>query len=350
MSAITQVATGPEGEAIEAVTLHGPDGTRARVLSWGATLRDLEIPLIDGRLRRVVLGFEDAASYIANPPYLGATCGRVANRIRDGRFTLDGTTYDVGRNEAGRTHLHGGTRGFSHRNWRIETASADAVTLVRRSPDGEEGYPGTLDVRCTYRLEAPATLAITMTATTDAPTPVNLAHHSYFTLDPAGSVRELEVEIAARHYTPVDADLIPTGDIAPVAGTPFDFTTPQRLDARGTFYDINYALDGTPNGPSRFAARAVSARSGLQLDVFTDAPGLQLYDGFHLKPTRHGLGGHRHGPHAGLCFEAQTFPDAVHQPGFPSPWLKPGETYSQATQYRFSGRNLRQSDGVTVNK
>ncbi len=339
-ASITQAGTSPEGEAIEEVTLHGPDGTRARVLSWGATLRDLEIPLIDGRLRRVVLGFADAADYIANPPYLGATCGRVANRIRDGRFTLDGTTYDVGRNEAGRTHLHGGARGFSHRNWRIEEAGPDAVTLIRRSPDGEEGYPGTLDVRCRYQLDGPASLAITMTATTDAPTAVSLAHHSYFTLDPAGSARDLEVEIAARHYTPVDGELIPTGEIAPVAGTPFDFTMPQRLDARGTLYDINYSLDGTPSEAPRFAARAASARSGLQLEVFTDAPGLQLYDGFHLKPTRHGLGGHRHGAHAGLCFEAQNFPDAVNQPGFPSPRLEPGETYRQHTIYRFGGRSL----------
>ncbi|MBS9477542.1 galactose mutarotase [Ancylobacter sp. VKM B-3255] len=331
------VGHGPEGEPIEEITLVAADGTRARVLSWGATLRDLEIPLADGRLRRVVLGYEDPQSYIANPSYLGATCGRVANRIRDGRFSHDGRDYDVGRNEAGRTHLHGGARGFSHRNWTVTGTTADSVTLTRHSPDGEEGYPGTVEARCTYRLEAPATLIVEMSATSDAPTPINLAHHSYFTLDPAGTVRELELEVAARRYTPVDENLIPTGELAAVAGTPFDFTRPARLDARGTLYDINYVLDGTAGGEPRFAARASCRRTGLALDILTDAPGLQLYDGQHLKPTRGGLGANRHGPHAGICFEAQNFPDAVNQPGFPSPWIHQGDTYRQVTRYRFYG-------------
>lgn len=341
-ASITQVATSPEGEAIEEVTLTGADGTRARVLSWGATLRDLEIPQIDGRLRRVVLGFEDAARYIANPPYLGATCGRVANRIAEGRFSRNGRVYDVGRNEAGITHLHGGARGFSHRNWRIAAVSADAVTLTRRSPDGEEGYPGALDLACTYRLDAPATLTVEMSARAEAATPVSLAHHSYFTLDPAGSVRELELEVAAAAYTPVDARLIPTGAIAPVAGTPFDFTRPQRLDARGAFYDVNFVLNEPSGAGPRFAARAACPRTGLVLEVWTDAPGLQVYDGQYLKPTRDGLGSprqgaQRHGAHAGICFEPQHFPDAVNQPGFPSPWVEAGDTYRQVTAYRFSG-------------
>ncbi|MGA0565301.1 aldose epimerase family protein [Ancylobacter sp. VNQ12] len=335
MSRIERVGEA-DGSPIHEITLTGPDGSSARVLSWGATLRDLLVPGPDGAPVRVVLGYDNFEPYLTNPSYLGATCGRVANRIRAGRFRLDGRDYDVGRNEDGITHLHGGARGFSHRPWDIVAADATAVTLTRQSPDGEEGYPGTLDVRCTYRLSAPATITVEMTATTDAPTAVNLAHHSYFTLDPEGSVRDLEVEIAAHRYTPVGGELVPTGQVSPVAGTPFDFVRPRRLADQATLYDVNFVLDGTPHAPPRIAARARSPRTGMSLTVFTTEPGLQLYDGQYLQPTEHGLGGQRHGPHAGICFEAQNFPDAVNHTAFPSPWLRPGRTYRQVTRYHFA--------------
>ncbi|WP_186291789.1 aldose epimerase family protein [Ancylobacter moscoviensis] len=342
---VMQIGAAPDGDPIHEIVLTGPDGTRARVLSWGATLRDLEVPGSGGVMRRVVLGYDDLSSYLANPAYLGATCGRVANRIRNGRFTLNGRGYELARNERGVTHLHGGTRGFSHRPWRVETAAGNAVTLAYRSADGEEGYPGTLDVLCTYRLVAPSTLEIEMTARTDAPTPVSLAHHSYFTLDPGHSVRELEVAVAARHYTPVDADQIPTGEIAPVDGTPFDLRSFRRLADQGIGFDTNFVLDdagppaGDPAAP-RLVARARSSRSGMAMEVRTTAPGLQLYDGAHLPVTNHGIGALTHGAHAGICFEPQYFPDAVNRLGLPPPWITPDAGFRQVTAYRFCTDNV----------
>lgn len=329
-------------EPIEDIELRAGEAS-ARVLSFGAVLRDLVVPAPGGP-RRVVLGYEDAELYRTNPPHLGATCGRVANRIRKGRFTLDGTTYQLALNENGRTHLHGGERGFDRRPWRILARDAASVTLARTSPDGEEAYPGTVEVSCMYRLIAPGTLRIELEATSDRITPVNLAHHSYFALEPGASVRGLEIEVAASRYTPTDADLIPTGEIRDVGSSPYDLRAPRRLDTDGTLYDLNYVLDRTrieTGGDGlAFAARA-RAPDGLTLEVWTSEPGLQLYDGAKLAESPHGLGGQRHGaqfhgPHAGICFEAQNFPDAPNHPEFPSPWLRPGERYRQVTEYRFS--------------
>lgn len=321
---------------IEEVELHTGDAS-ARVLSFGAVLCDLVVPAPGGR-RRVVLGYEDVGLYRANPAHLGATAGRVANRIGKGRFTLDGVTYRLALNERGRTHLHGGEHGFSRRPWRVERRDASCVTLARTAPDGEEAYPGTLEVRCTYSLKAPGTLRVEMEATTDKATPVNLAHHSYFTLEPGASVRALAVEVAASRYTPTDADLVPTGEVADVAGSSYDLRKARRLDTDATLYDLNYVLDRarTEPGPDRlaFAARAEAA-DGFALEVWTSEPGLQLYDGAKLPATGEGLGGQRHGAHAGICFEAQNFPDAPNHPDFPSPWLRPGERYRQVTEYRF---------------
>ena len=328
------------GIPIADIELTCSSGARAKILSWGATLRDCQVPGPDGTLRRVVLGYDDLDSYIANPSSVGATCGRVANRIKGGQFTLDGQSYQLARNERDVTHIHGGPRGFSRRPWRIVEADASSVTLAYTSVDGEEGYPGTLEARCTYSLIAPGTLRIEMSATADAPTLINLAHHSYFTLDPGTSVRELEVEVAAPRYTPVDATWIPTGELAPVGGTRFDLRTPKRLADDPAPYDINYVLDPATAPAAglepRFAARARSPRTGSSLEVWTTEPGLQLYDGSHLRPTVHGLDGLTHGANAGICFEAQNFPDAVNQKGFPSPILRPGETYRQVTEYRFA--------------
>jgi aldose 1-epimerase len=309
---------------IAEATLSRPDGTTAVVIGFGAALRDLVVPAPEGP-RRVVLGHADLAGYQANPAYLGVTAGRHANRIAGGRFRLDGKAYQLSLNENGRTHLHGGVRGFSHRPWRLVDANEISATFELVSPDGEEGYPGTLTARCTYALAAPATLRVTMTATTDAPTIVSLAHHSYFTLAPGQPVLDHRLAIHADRYTPVDADLIPTGEIADVAGTPYDFREPQRL-ADGPRLDTNFVLAGS-DGDALVPAATVTA-AGLRLDCRTTAPGLQVYDGGGLgAPFR---------AHAGLCLEPQHFPDGPNKPNFPSPVLRPGETYRQVTEYGFS--------------
>jgi len=327
------VATFAGTDVLE-IDLVAPDGTTARVLTFGATMRDLAIPMPDGTRRRVVLGFERAEDYLANPDYLGVTAGRHANRIGGGRFALDGREHRLSLNERGRTHLHGGLAGFSHRPWRLVAASEDAVTMALTSPDGEEGYPGAVEARCSYRLRAPATLVVEMTATTDAPTIVNLAHHSYFTLTPGAPVTGHALEVAAARYTPVDADLIPTGEIAAVAGTPLDFRVPRPVgEAHGL--DHNFVLDGHRPGAFAFAARVAAA--DLTLEVWTDQPGLQVYDGAYLADAGPvGLDGARQFPNAGLCLEPQSFPDGPNKPHFPSPVLRPGEIYRQVTEYRFT--------------
>jgi aldose 1-epimerase len=314
-----------DGAEIAEVTLALPDGTRAEVMGFGATVRELAVPA-PGGLRAVVLGYPDLAGYLDNPGYVGTTAGRHANRIAGGRFTLEGKAYQLGRNERGRTHLHGGLRGFSHRPWRLVDADAAAATFEIVSPDGEEGYPGTLTARCTYALTAPGTLTVTMTATTDAPTIVSLAHHSYFTLTPGRSVLDHRLQVAASRFTPVDADLVPTGEIADVAGGPYDFRRPRRL-ADGPRLDLNFVLDGGAAADGLHPAASVAA-DGLVLTCRTTAPGLQVYDGGGLPVPFF--------PHAGLCLEPQTFPDGPNRPNFPSPVLRPGETYRQVTEYRFT--------------
>lgn len=314
-----------DGVDVAEARLALPNGTTASVIGYGAAVRILGVPAPEG-LRTVVLGHPDLAGYQHNPDYVGTTAGRYANRIGGGRFTLDGRSYQLGLNEKGRTHLHGGFRGFSHRPWRLVEADATSATFERISPDGEEGYPGTLTARCTYALVPPATLRVTMTATTDAPTIVSLAHHSYFTLSPGRSVLDHHLAIHAGHYTPVDDDLIPTGDIAPVAGTPFDFRQARKM-ADGPRLDHNFVLDGATDADGLRPAATVTA-NGLQLACHTTAPGLQVYDGRVLGAPFH--------EHAGFCLEPQFFPDAPNHPAFPSPVLRPGEVYRQVTEYRFS--------------
>lgn len=312
---------------ISEIRLAGPDGTIASVLDWGATLRDLVVPTAGGGRRRVVLGYQRFDDYRANPSYLGAIAGRYANRIRDGRFRLDGRDYQLTLNEDGRTHLHGGTRGFSHQPWRIVERTAMSVTLGLTSPDGDQGYPGRVEARCTYTLAAPATLRVELSATTDAPTPVNLAHHSYFTLEDGADIRGHRLQIAAAAYTPVDAALIPTGAIAPVAGTPYDFRAARPVDLP---LDHNFVLSG-----GGAAAVVTSADGRARLTVTTDAPGLQVYDGRGLRDLGPGLDGQRHFPHAGLALEPQLFPDGPNQPAFPQAVLRPGETWRQRSEFRF---------------
>ncbi len=329
----------PDGRAVREIRLANAAGATASVITFGAAVRDLMVP-VGGGMRRVVLGFAALDGYLDNPRYLGVTAGRHASRIGEGRLVLDGTLHQLSRND-GRHHLHGGTTGFSRRLWDIVEASESAVTLGLVSPDGEDGYPGRLDVRCTYRLEAPASLAVEMTATTDAPTIVSLAHHSYFTLAPGASIRSHRLQIPAGRTVPFGPDLVPTSDLAPVGGTPYDFRTLRPIGgADPSFqYDCCLVLDRESEGRAgqglRPAARVEPPDGSLRLEVATTEPCVVFYDGAGLGPDFPAVDGSRHFPHAGLCLEPMGYPDSPNQPAFPQAVLRPGELYHQRTIYAF---------------
>ncbi|MGH6859077.1 MAG: aldose epimerase family protein [Phyllobacterium sp.] len=326
-----------EGKTVFEATIRSPGGAFARILTWGAVIRDLQVPLADGRLQRVVLGFDTFEPYPARSPYFGALVGRYANRIAGGRFVLDGRTVQLDRNEAARQTLHGGSGGVSQRLWTLAEWSPSSVTLALRLADGDQGFPGTMDVRCTYGFAGDATLRVTVEARCDAVTVASFAQHSYFNLDGSGDIRDHRLQIAAGAYTPVDADLIPSGEIAPVEATPFDFRAPRPIRAgNAPSYDHNFVLDTPLRDGLRFAA-LLAARNGLALQIHTSEPGLQFYDGSMIPPLT-GLGGAVYGAHAGLCLEAQKFPDSPNRPHFPSTVLTPGETYRQQTEFRFAPR------------
>jgi aldose 1-epimerase len=329
-----------DGVPVQEIRLRTESGAEASILSFGATLRDLLVPLAGGSRRRVILGYETLEGYRSGASYLGATVGRVANRIAGGKISIGGKAYQLSLNENGRTHLHGGSRGFSQRPWEVADHGADHVTLRRVSPDGEEGYPGQVEVFCRYRLLAPATLRMEFTATADASTLVNIVNHAYFTMAEDRTVWDHRMRIAADFYTPVDEAMIPTGEIRAVADTPFDF---RRLRPIGTTggtapfdYDVNFVLRAPASDADALtAARVISPGHDLQLDVVTGEPGIQFYSGSGIRAGSAGVGGQRHFPNAGFCLEAQRFPDAVHHRHFPSTLLRAGEIYRQVTEYRF---------------
>lgn len=320
--------------AIQEIQLQSTAGMSASVLTFGAAIRDLVVP-VGGRARRVVLGFADTESYRGNPANLGVVVGRCANRIADGRFTLNGREHRLPLNEKGRTHLHGGAPGFGHRPWRLIESSPTHVLLGITSEDGDQGYPGRVDATCRYSLAGDTTLRVELEARTTAPTPVNLAQHSYFTLAEDGTSHDLELTLDADHYTPTDDRLIPTGEIAPVAGTPFDFRQPRKIGATGRRYDVNMVLHGAA-GTLRRGARVVSAARDLAMELWTTEPGLQFYDSAYLASGAPGIDGQRHFQHAGLCLEPQRFPDSINHANFSPVVLNPGEQYRQVTEYRFS--------------
>jgi aldose 1-epimerase len=327
----------PEGTPVSEARLALSSGMEASVIGFGSILRDLVVPVAGGAPRRVVIGFPTLAGYLADGVCIGANMGRCANRIAKGRFDLDGKPVQLVIND-GVNHLHGGPNGFGRRVWAIASTDGQAADLTLHSPAGEGGYPGTVEAHCIYRLLPPSTLEVTFTATTDAPTLVNIAHHSYFTLDYGKSVRDHLLQVHAARYTPTGPGLIPTGAIAPVAGTPYDFRAPRPLsDTRsgaGFFYDANFVLDRS--GAGLFHAATVTAPgSPLKMEVHTTEPGLQLYDADALGSAEAGIDGLRLGKNLGLCLEAQRFPDAPNHPDFPSVVLRPGETYRQVTEYRF---------------
>lgn len=330
----------PSGEGVDLFTLRSARGVTARIASYGATLVSLAVPDRRGRVDDVVLGFDDLDQYERNAPYFGSTVGRVANRIRDGCFELDGRTYQLTVNSPPH-HLHGGRRGFSHTGWRAEPrreADRAGVVLSLTSPDGDEGYPGNLEAVVTYWLDDAGRIRIEYEARSDAPTHVNLTNHSYFNLGGRGDVLDHVLRLRASRYTPTDAAGIPTGALADVAGTPLDFTTAKPvgrdLDDELRGYDHNFVIDGW-DGALRECARLEETVSGRALTVATTCPGVQLYTAGGLAGTA-ARGGRVYGASHGLCLETQFFPDTPNRPHFPSTRLDPGEVWRQATSFTFT--------------
>lgn len=332
------------------------NGMRVRVLEHGCSIVGIEVPDREGRLADVALGFSDASEYRRRHPYFGCVVGRFGNRIAGGRFALDGQTYQLATNNApGGTpcHLHGGEVGFDQRFWGVERrpgAGAGELCLHRVSLDGEEGYPGNLVVSVVYRLTDENALEIEYEAQTDAATPVNLTNHSYFNLCGEGSGENVlghELTLHASRFLPTDAGQIPTGELRPVAGTPFDFRQPrplgerlheadaQLLNAGG--YDHNWVLDAG-GGTLALAAEVYEPVSGRVMEVLTTEPGVQLYAGNLLDGSCLGKSGRAYSRHGGLCLETQHFPDSPNRPEFPDTILRPGGKYRSKTVYRFSAR------------
>jgi aldose 1-epimerase len=333
-----------DGEPVHEIALTNASGMAAKVMTWGAVVRDMQVPHRGG-MQRVVLGFDSFAPYPVHSPHFGAIAGRYANRIDRGRFKLDGKRIQLGLNQnvppgPGGTpthHLHGGKTGFGKRNWTILHSTGDSVTLGLVSPDGEEGYPGTLTATCVYTLAAPATLRVELSATTDRPTIVNLAHHSYFNLDGAADVGDHLLTLDCGFRTPVGAGLIPTGEIASVAGSVYDFRKPRAMHrmtgSERLRFDDNFIRSNTGFGR---CARVESPTNGLTMECWTDQPAVQFYDGAKVAVEPVGLDGARYGAHAGFCLEPQVYPDSPNRPHFTSAELWPGEVYSQLTEYRFA--------------
>ena len=326
------------GEDVLQVTLTGPDGVEMRVLTWGAVIRDLVVPTAKGP-QGVLLGLNSIEDYIAHSPYFGAIVGRHANRIGGARFTLDDQTYRLDANE-GLNQLHGGTMGFGTRLWSLVDHAESSVTLSLVSEDGDMGYPGRLIATCTYTLLPSSTVRIELTAVTDKPTPVNLTTHGYFNLDGSSDILSHYLMIAADHITPTRPDLIPTGEIKRVAGTPYDFTTPRTIGAAEfmqdrTIYDTNFVLRG-PYGLLRQAASLKSLKNGLSMELWTTEPGVQFYAGHLIRVPVMGLNGVHYLPHAGLCLEPQRFPDSPNKAHFPASILHPGQVSRQISELRFS--------------
>jgi aldose 1-epimerase len=319
-----------------------------KVMTYGAIITEIDAPDRNGHDGDLTLGFDTLEGYLGKHPYFGATVGRVANRIAKGKFSLNGQDYSLAVNDGPNT-LHGGIKGFDKHVWKAEEQSrpdGPSVKMSRRSLDGEEGYPGNLDVSVTFTVTAQDELKIEYAATSDKATPINLSNHSYFNLTGSGSESILghQLMLAADHYTPVDSTLIPTGEIAPVAGTPLDFTVPTDIGARikqikadPVGYDHNFVLNSQGKG-LELAARVYEPKTGRLMEMYTTEPGVQFYSGNFLDGTLTGKGGAVYRQYQGFCLEAQHFPDSIHHPNFPSAVLEPGKTYTQTTVYKFSAR------------
>lgn len=337
----------PDGREATLFTLVNALGTTMRVTDYGGIITELHLPDRNGEQGDIVLGHATLAEYLVENPYFGALIGRYGNRIGGASFELDGETYTLAQNN-GPNSLHGGVYGFDRRLWTarpVESEDGVGLILGYESKDGEEGFPGNLSVEVVYLLTHDNRLVFDYTATTDAATPVNLTQHSYYNLAGSGDILGHELMLPASKFTPVDSSLIPTGEIAPVEGTPFDFrvATPigERIDdaneqiAFGGGYDHNWVLD-TETDSLNLAARVYEPVSGRLMEISTTEPGIQFYSGNFLDGTRAGKDGKPIGYRTGFCLETQHFPDSPNQPGFPSTILRPGETYRTRTVYSFS--------------
>ena len=342
-----------DGQAVDLYTLTNTNGMEVKIMTYGGIVQSIRVPDRAGQMANVALGFATLEEYVEGNPYFGCITGRYANRIARGHFRVGDERYRVALNN-GENHLHGGEKGFDKFVWgatRVEDPNGVALRLSRVSPDGEENYPGTLVVDVTYTLTNDNELRIDYLATTDKPTIVNLTNHSYFNLagEGTGSSYDHELQLMASRYTPVDDTLIPTGELAPVAGTPFDFTLPTAIGARirdgsseqidiGQGYDHNFVLDRTSADDTSLilAARVHEPTSGRVMEVHTTEPGIQFYSGNFLDGSIIGTSGKTYRQGDGFALETQHFPDSPNQPSFPSTELQPGEEYRTTTVYRFS--------------
>jgi aldose 1-epimerase len=339
----------PDGRPVDVYTLVNARGIRMRVLTYGGIIQTLETPDRAGKLDDVVLGFDDLQGYVKSSPYFGAIVGRYGNRIARGRFTLDGQTHTLAVNN-GPNHLHGGIKGFDKVVWAAESFrndSAVGLVLTHTSPDGDEGYPGTLRAKVTYTLTNRDELTLDSEATTDKPTIVNLTNHTYWNLagDGTRDILDHVMTIESSAIVPVDSTLIPTGQLLPVAGTPFDFRTPTAIGARigdphvqiryGGGYDHTFVLDRAGATTLSHAIRVTEPTTGRTLDIFTTEPGVQVYSGNFLDGSFAGKRGRIYRRRYGLALETHHYPDSPNQPAFPSVVLRPGETYRTRTVWRF---------------
>ncbi|PSJ40875.1 galactose-1-epimerase [Sphingomonas deserti] len=341
----------PDGAAVEAITLTNGSGMQARIITYGAALQSLLVPDRHEELADVTLGYPTMEGYLAKGEFFGATVGRVANRIAGGKFTLDGKSYQTPLND-GPNALHGGTKGFDKVNWKVvevKDGAAASVTLRYVSPHMDQGYPGTLTVTATYTLDENNMLGVDYRATTDRPTVVNLSNHAYWNLAgegaPEGAMGHL-LTIPADHFTPVNATLIPTGEVRPVAGTIFDFRRPKPIGERvrtneeqilfGKGYDHNWVVARDLSREPRLLARVEEPNSGRVMHVYSNQPGIQFYSGNFLDGTIVGKSGRLYRQGDAIVLEPQMFPDAPNQPAFGSVRLNPGQTYRNSIQFRFS--------------
>jgi aldose 1-epimerase len=343
-----QIGMLDDGRSVAVFTLENARGLRARIMTYGGTLLSLEVPDRAGTLGDIVLGFDDLAGYLGGRGYLGALVGRYANRVAGARFVLDGTEHRLTANE-GPNHLHGGLAGFDKALWNATpraTSAGPALELDHLSIDGEEGYPGNLSVRVVYTLTHDGALQIDYAATTDRDTVINLTNHAYWNLagHGAGTILDHRIVLDADRFAAVSTGQLPTGDLRPVAGTPFDFRTATPIGARidrgdaqlqiGGGYDHSFAIEGTP-GSLRRAARVLEPTTGRVLEVLTTEPAIQLYSGNFLDGAR-GKAGAVYDRRTGFCLETQHHPDSPNQPAFPTTALRVGARYHTTTIYRFS--------------
>lgn len=337
-----------DGTPVDLYTLANEAGMKVSIMTYGGIVTQIHVPDRTGKTADVTLGFDSLEGYLKGHPYFGALIGRYGNRIAKGRFQLNGVEYKLATNNNNLNHLHGGVKGFDKAVWKARPVDARTLELTHTSPDGDEGYPGRLQVQVVYSLAEKANeLTINYTATTDKDTVLNLTNHAYFNLAGGGDNLGHVVMLNADRFTPVDAGLIPTGELKPVQGTPFDFTTPHAIGERidqddpqlkaGKGYDHNFVLKG-PAGALALAARVEEPTSGRVLEVHTTEPGVQFYTGNFLDGSLTGKGGVKIQRRAGFCLETQHFPDSPNQPKFPSTVLKPGQTHRSTTVWKFSAK------------